>query len=58
MYGTDIGNRADKNLENVQNFIDQYDGTAIGQSVKNMLDNGTDLESICDYADIEYSSED
>lgn len=54
MYGPDIGNRTDKNLGNVQNFIDQYDGTAIGQSVKNMLDNGTDLESICDYADIEY----
>ena len=31
-----------------------YDGTAIGQSVKNMLDNGTQLESICEYADIDF----
>lgn len=40
--------------ENIQRFIDEYDGTAIGQSVKNMLDNGTDYDKICEYADIEY----
>lgn len=45
-------------IDNIKSFIDQYEGTAIGESVKNMLDNDTDLESICDYADIEYSSED
>ena len=26
-------------LENIERFIREYDGTAIGQSVKNMLDN-------------------
>lgn len=44
----------DINLSNIQDFIDQYDGTAIGQSVKNMLDNGTDYDSICEYAGIDY----
>ncbi len=41
-------------LENIQRFIDEYDGTAIGQSVKNMLDNGEPYEKICEYANIEY----
>lgn len=45
-------------LDNIKSFIRQYDGTAIGQSVKNMLDNGTSYETICDYADIEYDGED
>ncbi len=45
------------NREAIENFIDQYDGTAIGQEVKNMLDNGTDLETICEYADIPYEDE-
>ena len=44
-------------MENIESFISQYDGTAIGQSVKNMYDNGTDFEMICDYADIEYEEE-
>ncbi len=47
----------DTNMESIREFIEQYDGTAIGQSVKNMLENGTDLESICDYADIPYYGE-
>ena len=46
------------NLENIESFVRQYDGTAIGQEVKNMLDNGTDYEKICEYADIEYIEED
>lgn len=41
-------------LQNIEDFIRQYDGTIIGQEVKNMLENGTSYESICDYADIEY----
>lgn len=44
-------------LEDIKSFIDQYDGTAIGYEVKNMLDNGTELEAICDYADIPYDNE-
>ena len=46
------------NRFNIEQFIEQYAGTAIGQSVKNMLENGTDLQSICEYADIEYTEED
>ncbi len=41
-------------LENIRAFINQYEGTAIGESVKNMLDNGENYEKICEYADIEY----
>ena len=43
--------------ESILSFINQYDGTAIGESVKNMYENGTDYEYICDYADIEYEEE-
>ena len=43
--------------EEIQSFINQYNGTIIGYEVKNMLDNGTDLESICDYAEIPYDEE-
>lgn len=35
--------------EEIERFINEYEGTAIGYSVKNMYENGTDLESICDY---------
>lgn len=45
------------NLERIEEFIRIYDGTAIGQSVKNMLENGTDFEKICEYADLEYYEE-
>ena len=45
------------NRDNIEKFIDMYDGTAIGESVKNMLDNDTDLEAICDYADIPYEED-
>lgn len=40
--------------EKIESFIDQWDGTAIGQSVKNMYENGTDYESICEMMDIDY----
>ncbi len=46
------------NRYNIESFINQYEGTAIGQSVKNMYENGTDLQSICEYADIEYVPDD
>ena len=39
---------------NIENFIEAYEGTAIGQDVKNMYENETDLEYICDYAGIPY----
>lgn len=44
--------------DNIERFITEYDGTSIGCSVKNMYENGTPLETICDYADIEYEGED
>ena len=44
-------------LEAINKFIQQYDGTIIGYEVKNMLDNGTDLDKICEYADISYDLE-
>lgn len=33
----------------IERFIEQYDGTSIGQSVKNMLGNGTPIEYIADF---------
>lgn len=45
------------NLNNIERFIEMFDGTAIGQEVKNMLDNETDLEYVCEYADMEYDPE-
>ena len=46
------------NLSNIERFIEVYDGTATGESVKNMLENGTALEYICEYAGIIYNEED
>ena len=43
--------------EKILDFINQYEGTAIGASVKNMYENGIDFEYICDYADIEYEED-
>lgn len=38
----------------IERFIDAYDGTAIGQDVRNMYENGTSYEHICDRMDIDY----
>lgn len=46
------------NLSNIERFVEIYDGTAIGESVKNMLENETDLKYICEYAGIIYNEED
>lgn len=43
--------------DNIEQFIDMYSGTAIGEEVRRMYENGTDLESICEYADIEHEGE-
>ena len=32
----------------IERFIEAYDGTAIGQEVRNMYENGTGYETICD----------
>lgn len=38
----------------IEKFIEIWDGTIKGQEVKNMYENGTSYEAICDYMDIEY----
>lgn len=44
-------------LNDILSFIDQYDGTAIDEEAKRMLDNDTDLEFICNYIGIDYEEE-
>ncbi len=46
------GNRALNDA--IERHIRMWDGTIHGQTVKNMYDNGSDYESICEVADIEY----
>ena len=41
------------NIE-IERFIDILDGTIMGYEIKNMYENGTDYESICERADIDY----
>lgn len=38
----------------IERVIETWDGTDYGQSVKNMYENGSSYEAICDYADIDY----
>lgn len=38
----------------IERFIDAYWGTAIGQEVQNMYENGTGYEHICDRMGIGY----
>lgn len=38
----------------IERYIDNYDGTAIGQDIRNMYENGTSYESICDRMGICY----
>lgn len=33
----------------IERFIGAYDGTSIGQDIRNMYENGTSYEVICDY---------
>lgn len=42
----------------IEMYIEQMEGTSIGNSVKNMYENDTPLESICDYLGWEYDSDD
>lgn len=45
----------DEMIREIQNFIDQFDGTAIGYRIKNMLDNAEDNEDCIEeiYEEIE-----
>ena len=38
----------------IENLIDTWDGTALGQEIKNMYENGSSYESICDRIRIDY----
>lgn len=38
----------------IERFINCYDGTIIGFEVKNMYENGSDYETICDRMSIDY----
>ena len=38
----------------IERFIEAYDGTCIGQEVRNMYENGSSYEAICDRMDIDY----
>ena len=38
----------------IERFIDAWEGTAIGQDVKNMYENGTSYEHICERMGIDY----
>ena len=40
--------------EEIESKIRQWDGTIFGASLKNMYENGTSYEGICEYADIDY----
>ena len=41
------------NIE-IERFIEQWDGTIKGYEVKNMYENGTPYEYICDKMEIDY----
>lgn len=38
----------------IERHIDAWEGTIHGQSIKNMYENGSDYESICEMAGIDY----
>lgn len=38
----------------IERFIDAWDGTSIGQDVRNMYENGTSYEHICERMGIDY----
>lgn len=47
--------RNNSRLNNViEIFIEQYDGTSIGEAIRNMYENGSSYESICDRLDLDY----
>lgn len=39
----------------IELFISQWAGTCIGEEVKNMYENGTSYESICDRIELDYA---
>jgi hypothetical protein len=50
-----MADRSNKALnEAIEQMIRIWDGTIHGQTIKNMYENGTSYEGICEYADIDY----
>lgn len=40
--------------EEIERQISMWDGTIHGQSIKSMYENGSDYESICEFAGLDY----
>lgn len=38
----------------IERYIEQWDGTAQGQDIRNMYENGSSYESICERMGIDY----
>lgn len=54
-----MNNRSNHRLNVViERFIEAYDGTAIGQDVRNMYEKGTSYEHICDRMGVDYADYD
>ena len=50
-----MADRSNQRLnEAIENMIRMWDGTIHGQTIRNMYENGSDNESICEIAGIEY----
>ena len=58
-YDTSNMNNRDNNKLNdyIEQFIEQWWGTSLGSDIKNMYENGTSYENICDRMGIEYNEE-
>lgn len=52
-FGDMAGRENHRLNEEIERFIEAYDGTAIGQDVRNMYENGASYEAICDRIGIE-----
>ena len=53
-YDIDLAIRDNHRLnDQIERFIEAYAGTIVGQEVRNMYENGTSYESICDHMGID-----
>ncbi len=51
-----MGDRSNHRLNvEIERFIDAWGDTIIGHQVKNMYENGTDYESLCEAMNIDYA---
>lgn len=56
-YDTSAMHNRDNSYLNteIERYIEQYSGTSIGESARNMYENGTDYEYICDMIGWDYT---